>query len=626
MGKSSLRVRTMQRLRQEHIQCAAIDLSSIGSSGTTSEAWYRGFIHELHRIFNLFSAVHLGNWLSEHDQLSPVQTLSHYIEDVLLVQWVSDRIVIFIDEIDKVLSLNFEIGDFFAFIRGCYNQRVDKPIYRRLTFALLGVTTPSRLIQDKTQTPFNIGKAIGLSGLELWQAGVLSQGLAGYVAQPQKVLQGILDWTGGQPFLTQKLCQIVRTATADPNWPTPTDGYKSDWLDQLVRYRMIAHWEFQDEPEHLRTIRDRILRSPQRAGRLLELYQDILHQGAVKANDSEEHIELQLSGLVVRQHGKLYVYNRIYKEVFNQEWVEQTLTQLCPYAENLSAWLASNEKDDSRLLRGQALEEALTWGKRKHLSATDYKFLSASQNLDKQEIQQRLDTEAIARRVFERAHRKARRLLRVSFGITVAALMISIASLWGAGERVSKAQEQLIEAQKNLAQTQEEVNTLQADLADLTSNQQAEREEAEARRNQIRQVFRARTNQDYEGAIALLDEILDSDPGHHFARALRGDTYRLHGDWEEALTDLNQVIDADAGNAFALTSRGELHYAQGQRDEAQRDFVGAVCIYQTDSDRGFGLFLNAEQPGQLYRLEDFLQQRLDEFPDDQIAEQKKSRC
>jgi hypothetical protein len=35
-----------------------------------------------------------------------------------------------------------------------------------LTFALLGVATPSDLIEDKRRTPFNIGRAIQLNGFK----------------------------------------------------------------------------------------------------------------------------------------------------------------------------------------------------------------------------------------------------------------------------------------------------------------------------------------------------------------------------------------------------------------------------------------------------------------------------
>jgi hypothetical protein len=105
--------------------------------------------------------------------------------------------VIFVDEIDSVLSLNFNIDDFFAVIRDCYNQRASKPDYRRLTFARIGVATPSDLIQDKRRTPFNIGRAIELTGFELQEARPLAFGLAQKVSNSQEVLKEILAWTGG---------------------------------------------------------------------------------------------------------------------------------------------------------------------------------------------------------------------------------------------------------------------------------------------------------------------------------------------------------------------------------------------------------------------------------------------
>ena len=93
-----------------------------------------------------------------------------------------------------------------------------------------------------------------------------------------------------------------------------------------MRKHIIKNWDTQDEPEHLRTIRDRLLLS-QRQGQLLLLYQQILQIGEVKANDKPEQMELRLSGLVVKQQGKLKVYNRIYKSVFDQSWVENALTE-----------------------------------------------------------------------------------------------------------------------------------------------------------------------------------------------------------------------------------------------------------------------------------------------------------
>ena len=78
--------------------------------------------------------------------------------------------------------------------------------------------------------------------------------------------------------------------------------------------------------EHLRTIRDRLLKSKQ-SDRLLELYQQILHQREMVAVDSSEERELLLSGVVVKQQETLRVQNRIYQSIFDRSWVERALTK-----------------------------------------------------------------------------------------------------------------------------------------------------------------------------------------------------------------------------------------------------------------------------------------------------------
>lgn len=59
-------------------------------------------------------------------------------------------------------------------------------------------------------------------------------------------------------------------------------------IEQLVQRYIISSWESQDVPEHLRTIRDRILSNEQRASRLLGLYQQILQQGEVASDHHPE--------------------------------------------------------------------------------------------------------------------------------------------------------------------------------------------------------------------------------------------------------------------------------------------------------------------------------------------------
>lgn len=323
MGKSSLMVRMINHLKHEGICCASIDMTRVGSENVTSNQWYKGIASELVRRFNLQQRINLKAWWQEREDISPVQRLSEFIEEVLLIKVDAKesnspkQIIIFIDEIDSILGLKFPVNDFFALIRSCYNQRSLHATYRRLTFALFGVATPSDLITDIQTTPFNIGQSIRLEGFKEHEAQPLLQGLAEKVGNPQTVLKEVLAWTNGQPFLTQKLCRLIRNASS----PISTNS-EAEWIQNLVQTNIINNWEAQDEPEHLRTIRDRILGSKQSV-RLLEIYRQVLHQKEVVAVNTPEEKELLLSGLVVNQQGFLKVNNRIYESIFDRIWIEQ---------------------------------------------------------------------------------------------------------------------------------------------------------------------------------------------------------------------------------------------------------------------------------------------------------------
>ncbi|MEG5040424.1 MULTISPECIES: LpqB family beta-propeller domain-containing protein [unclassified Microcoleus] len=408
MGKSSLLVRTVQKLSADGIACATIDLSDIGNQQVSLDKWYGGVAYKLLCSFNLFNPVEFMAWWRERELMSPVQRLGELIEELLLVK-ISQNLVIFIDEIDSVLSFQEPLDDFFALIRCCYNKRAHNSEYQRITFALLGVATPSDLISDATRTPFNIGLPIELHGFNLQEALPLAKGFEGKVDNPQEVLKEILDWTGGQPFLTQKLCKLIlhhvkslasASIISDSTDESKTEIFTTNQLliSEIVQSHIIDNWESADEPVHIKTIRDRLLRSQHRASRLLGLYQKILPLseppdcrdgapapavvGGIWADDTPEQKELRLSGLVVKRAGKLTVSNRIYAAIFSHSWVEKALGDLRPYAESLTAWIATNCQDESRLLRGQALEDARQWAAHKSLSTQDYQFLGASQEAE----------------------------------------------------------------------------------------------------------------------------------------------------------------------------------------------------------------------------------------------------
>ncbi|MGD2182825.1 GUN4 domain-containing protein [Lusitaniella coriacea] len=505
MGKSSLRVQTMQRLQAEGFVCASVDITELGTQQVTPEKWYGGLTKTLIGRFGLEERFSFSSWRNEHKDIPPVQFFREFIEEVIL-RYIDQPVVIFIDEIDSVLQLSFK-DDFFALIRACFNNRADNTAYNRLTFVLLGVATPGDLIGDKDRTPFNIGRAVELQGFQLQEVEPLMQGLQGKVSNPQAVMEAILNWTGGQPFLTQKLCQLVASSVLSPPQPPKIGGslkYQSspelgdlggksapltrgdgeqenEWIEQLVRAQVIENWEATDEPEHLKTIRNRILSNEERAAYLLDLYLRVWQQGEVVANNSFEEGKLQLSGLVVKQRvgnsPVLKVYNRIYTEVFNRDWIEQELAALRPYSEAFRAWVASDCQDESRLLRGKALQDAQVWAKEKNLSFLDRQFLAAS---EKQEIEEQIaaekqeaalererkDREAAEQRnqVLAEANRQAKRRILMGGAVLILAVLGAIFSGVFAGSRVVEANRQVEDANHQVNEANEKVEVARQEV------------------------------------------------------------------------------------------------------------------------------------------------------------------
>lgn len=377
MGKSSLQIRVRKKLETEKIACAIISLDEIGTEGVTQDQWYYTLVKNLSDNFELPSN-RLSAWWQERKLLTPVKRLSDFIEEILLSQ-IFQNIVIFLDEIDTVLSLDFPTDDLFAFIRGCYNQRANNLKYSRITFALLGVATPSQLIQDKRRTPFNIGQEIQLNGFSFEEARPLAQGLESKVSHSQiaeDILREVLNWTGGQPFLTQKICKLI--ADSQDVIPVHKQAIQR-WIEQVVTSQIISKWEEQDNPQHLKTINDRIINSKYPTFKLLNIYLEIYQKQKIQADGSSEQSELMLSGLVVKSNKTLVIYNRIYQYVFDTNWVRETLLDLRPYGKDLTGW--KTDKNKSWLLQGRKLREALSWQADKTLSHEDYQFLNASLEL-----------------------------------------------------------------------------------------------------------------------------------------------------------------------------------------------------------------------------------------------------
>ncbi len=312
MGKSSLMVRTAARLREEGAGVAVLDLTAIGQNLTAAQ-WYRGLLSRMGRQLELEDE--LVEYWGKQKQLGPMQRWMHAMREVVLPRY-PGQVVIFVDEIDAVRSLPFSTDEFFAAIREFYNRRTEDEELERLTFCLLGVATPSDLIRDTRTTPFNIGQRIELHDFTEAETASLALGLKREEKSGTALLKRIHYWTGGHPYLTQRLCQAV----AEDACVSGTDG-----VDRLCEELFFSQ-RAQERDDNLLFVRERMLRSEADLASLLHLYGQVQRHKRVRDDEMNPLVgALRLAGIARVERGSLRERNRIYARVFDQEWIKANM-------------------------------------------------------------------------------------------------------------------------------------------------------------------------------------------------------------------------------------------------------------------------------------------------------------
>ena len=339
MGKSSLMARTAKRLRDQGSQVVTLDLTAIGQNLTTDQ-WYLGLLSRVGWQLDLEDPLDQF-WLA-HEGLGPAQRFFRAIHQVVLqsragvapaqpaasggseasAQGAGETpalpsLVLFVDELDVVRSLPFRTDEFFAAIRENYNRRAEDPSLNRLTFCLLGVATPSELIQDSRITPFNIGRRIELEDFALSDVAPLSRGLGRDPGTAAELMARIYHWTSGHPYLTQTLCQGV---VSDERVQT------SATLDDLCAGLFLTPKAIETN-DNLLFVRERLLRSEARR-EVLQLFSRIRGGEDVPAHESDpcSHV-LRLAGVTRVVDSTLRVRNRIYEQVFHPGWISDMMTR-----------------------------------------------------------------------------------------------------------------------------------------------------------------------------------------------------------------------------------------------------------------------------------------------------------
>lgn len=468
IGKTSLKVRTFDRLEAEGVRAVDIDITAIGTREETEDEWYNGLLDEITEQLDLDAD--LDTFLEKSSKLTPVHRWSRFLRRVVLEELEHERVVVFIDEIDSILGhQGLSSDDFFASIRATYNQRPSDDAWERLTFCLLGVAAPTELMDDPQRTPFNIGRPIHLLDFTPCEAEQLLPALSAFSDQPEALLAEVMIWTDGHPYLTQMLCDRLGKLDGGPeSVPERVQTVVNECF-----FRPGASLEI-----NLQTASDRLLRARSGTPAMLSLYRRVRGGDEIAVDDRDEiHQALRLTGMVAvgldGARSVLKPRNRIFAETFDLDWVELQEQTLRPFSEALTQWLRK-DRDDDFVLRGRALEEARAWAReRQDLTQEENDFLMYGLEVAKHEelaAARREERQRAAEQLLEEERRGAQRLRRLVVALFIALILAAGAAVFGWFQTTAaiKAKERarISEARARVAVAQAEQYLLQAQAAE----------------------------------------------------------------------------------------------------------------------------------------------------------------
>lgn len=200
MGKTSLLKRLAEGLKGRGWCCCFVDLATL--KNIERVGWFRRLGETIAR------AVQMGTILSPLEDQQDFRTF--LLDEVGLGRSFNPiRVALFFDEVEGLLGLDFS-DEFLMTLRDMYQQRDTYP--GQLLIAFAGSVDPETLVKDPTISPFNVAEEITLNDFTTEESLGLTSNLTKVkdgICVDGAVHSQIYDWTAGQPYLTQRVCEIV---------------------------------------------------------------------------------------------------------------------------------------------------------------------------------------------------------------------------------------------------------------------------------------------------------------------------------------------------------------------------------------------------------------------------------
>ena len=202
MGKSSLLIRMMHTAEDTGKRVAFLDF----------QLFEKATLHDPDRFYRQFcsaitDALDLDDLTDEYWRMPLgnsrrcMKYLGRYVLDNL-----DAPLLLAMDEVDKLFGACFR-NDFFGMLRSWHNRRATSKIWKGLDLALVISTEPYLLVEDLTQSPFNVGEVIELEDFTPEQVADLNRRHGAPLSRAG--LGDLAAILQGHPYLTRRALYLV---------------------------------------------------------------------------------------------------------------------------------------------------------------------------------------------------------------------------------------------------------------------------------------------------------------------------------------------------------------------------------------------------------------------------------
>jgi len=205
MGKSSLLGRVMSNAIERGMRVAFLDFQSFGQEAMDDAAlFYPQFCYLIEDALDI-------PFKSEEFMQAPLTApmkCKRFMERHVLPACGEQGLILAMDEADRMLDSHWR-SDFFGMLRAWHNLRSTSAKWGRFSLAMAISTEPALLIDNISQSPFNVGRPIDLEDFTLTE--LRGANLAHGSPLGEAELVKLHQLVTGQPYLCRKalylLCQ-----------------------------------------------------------------------------------------------------------------------------------------------------------------------------------------------------------------------------------------------------------------------------------------------------------------------------------------------------------------------------------------------------------------------------------